>query len=82
MILASGLVKEREGQYVLTGPRPPGVIPATLHDALMARLDHLGAGKPVAQLGAAVTMVVWNTGEQRCGGLFEPVAEAGPGRMS
>jgi predicted ATPase len=33
---------------------PPLVIPATLHDLLMARLDRLAAAKEVAQLGAAI----------------------------
>lgn len=54
MILESGLVKEREEHYALTGPLPPVAIPATLHAALMARLDRLGAGKPIAQLGAVI----------------------------
>ena len=54
MVLESGLVKEREGHYELTGPLPPLAIPATLHDSLMARLDRLSAGKRVAQLGAVM----------------------------
>jgi class 3 adenylate cyclase/DNA-binding winged helix-turn-helix (wHTH) protein/predicted ATPase len=54
MILESGLVKEQEGQYALMGPLPVLAIPATLHDALMARLDQWEAAKPVAQLGAVV----------------------------
>ena len=33
------------------GPLPPLAIPATLHDALLARLDRLSAAKAVAQLG-------------------------------
>src|SRR5262249_34083879 len=36
------------------GPPPPLAIPATLQDALMARLDRLGEGKAVAQLGAVL----------------------------
>jgi class 3 adenylate cyclase/tetratricopeptide (TPR) repeat protein len=32
----------------------PLAIPATLHDALMARLDRLGAAKEIAQIGAAI----------------------------
>jgi predicted ATPase/class 3 adenylate cyclase len=32
----------------------PLVIPATLHDALMARLDRLGSAKAVTQLGATI----------------------------
>jgi DNA-binding winged helix-turn-helix (wHTH) protein/tetratricopeptide (TPR) repeat protein/class 3 adenylate cyclase len=54
MVLESGLVKEREGQYVLVDPLPPLAIPDTLHDSLMARLDRLGAAKQVAQLGATI----------------------------
>jgi len=54
MVVESGLVQERGGQYELVGPLPPLAIPATLHDSLMARLDRLGPVKQVAQLGATV----------------------------
>jgi predicted ATPase len=54
VVLESGLLQEREGRYALTGPLPPLAIPATLHDALMARLDRLAAAKLVAQLGAVI----------------------------
>src|SRR5262249_27273072 len=50
----SGLIQEREDRYDLTGPLPPLAIPATLHDALMARLDRLATAKLVAQLGAVI----------------------------
>jgi predicted ATPase len=53
-ILEAGLVQEDAGRYVLTGPLPPLAIPATLQDALMARLDRLAAVKEVAQLGAVI----------------------------
>jgi hypothetical protein len=53
-VLASGLLQEREDCYELSGTLPPLAIPATLHDALMARLDRLAAVKVVAQLGAAI----------------------------
>ena len=53
-ILEAGLVREDAGRYVLTGPLPPLAIPATLQDALMARLDRLSAVKEVAQLGAVL----------------------------
>jgi predicted ATPase len=53
-ILQSGIVQEDAGRYVLTGPLPPLAIPATLQDALMARLDRLAGGKDVAQLGAVL----------------------------
>ena len=54
MVLESGLVKEREEQYVLVAPLPQLAIPDTLHDSLMARLDRLGPAKQVAQLGATL----------------------------
>ena len=54
MVLESGLVREGEDHYALTGPLPPLAIPATLHDSLMARLDRLATVKAVAQLGATI----------------------------
>ena len=54
MVLESGLVREREGCYELTGALSPLAIPSTLHDSLMARLDQIGAAKHVAQLGATL----------------------------
>jgi predicted ATPase len=53
-VLASGLLEEQEDRYVLYGPLPPLAIPATLHDALLARLDRLATAKVVAQLGATI----------------------------
>ena len=53
-VLESGLLQEREEHYELSGPLPPLAIPATLHDALMARLDRLATVKVVAQLGATL----------------------------
>jgi predicted ATPase len=53
-VLESGLLRETEEHYALTGPLPSLAIPATLHDSLMARLDRLGTVKAVAQLGAVL----------------------------
>jgi class 3 adenylate cyclase/predicted ATPase len=53
-VLESGLVREDADRFILTGPLPPLAIPATLQDALMARLDRLAAVKEVAQLGAVL----------------------------
>ena len=53
-VLESGWLRQAAGGYELTGPLPPLAIPATLHDALMARLDRLSAAKTVAQLGATL----------------------------
>jgi class 3 adenylate cyclase/tetratricopeptide (TPR) repeat protein len=54
LVLASDLLREHEDHYTLTGPLPPLAIPATLQDALMARLDQLASAKAVAQLGATL----------------------------
>jgi predicted ATPase len=54
MVLESGLLREREDRYELTGPLPAPAIPTTLHDSLMARLDRLAMVKGLAQLGATL----------------------------
>lgn len=53
-VMSSGLLNELEDRYELTGPLPSGLIPATVQDSLMARIDRLGADKPVAQLAATI----------------------------
>src|SRR5262245_29289949 len=54
MLLTSALLREEAEQYVLTGRLRTVVIPDTLQDALMARLDQLNRAKEVAQLGAVL----------------------------
>jgi TOMM system kinase/cyclase fusion protein len=54
MVLESGWLSAREERYELTGPLPPLVIPTTLHDSLMARVDRLTTVKEVLQLGATL----------------------------
>jgi class 3 adenylate cyclase/predicted ATPase len=54
LVLASAWLQEHEDHYTLTGPLPSLAIPATLQDALMARLDQLASAKAVAQLGATI----------------------------
>ena len=41
-VLESGLLTDAGDHYELAGQLPPLAIPATLHDSLLARLDHLG----------------------------------------
>ena len=53
-ILESGLLREVDGTYVVSGPLPSFAIPASLQDSLMARLDRLAPVKEVAQLAAAI----------------------------
>jgi tetratricopeptide (TPR) repeat protein len=52
MVLEGGLLRERDGQYVLEHPLPPLAIPTTLQASLMARLDRLSPVREVAQIGA------------------------------
>jgi len=54
MVLESGMLREREDHYELTGSLPSLAIPSTLYDSLMARLDRLGSAKEVAQLAATL----------------------------
>jgi class 3 adenylate cyclase/predicted ATPase len=53
-IVESGALKEREGQYDLTGAVLSLSIPATLQDSLMSRLDRLVTAKAVAQYAAVI----------------------------
>jgi predicted ATPase len=54
MVLESGLLKERDDHYELSGPLPSLAIPSTLQDSLMARLDRLAPVRAIAQLGATL----------------------------
>jgi predicted ATPase len=51
MVLETGLLREHEDHYELTGPLPPLAIPTTLHASLMARLAPVTV---VAQRGATI----------------------------
>jgi class 3 adenylate cyclase/predicted ATPase len=53
-VLESGLLREADDRYELTGPLPSLAIPSTLHASLLARLDRLASVKDVAQIGAAI----------------------------
>ena len=53
-VLESGSLIEKSGRYVATNSLGEIIIPATLHDSLMARLDRLGAVKEVAQTASAI----------------------------
>jgi tetratricopeptide (TPR) repeat protein len=47
-------LKEEGDHYELQGPLSALAIPASLRDSLMARLDRLGKGKELAQMGACI----------------------------
>src|SRR5262249_1127289 len=53
-VVEAGLSTGSPAQDAGSGPLPVLAIPATLHEALMARLDRLGSAKGVAQLGATL----------------------------
>ena len=53
-VLESGLLTAVQDQGAWRGPFPALAIPASLHEALLARLDRLGRAKGVAQLGATL----------------------------
>jgi predicted ATPase len=52
MVLEGGLLRERDGEYVLEGPLPPFAIPTSLQASLTVRLDRLSPVREVAQIGA------------------------------
>jgi class 3 adenylate cyclase/predicted ATPase len=55
MVLESGILRETDGEYELARALPDVVVPATLHDLLMARLDRMEPeAKRVVQLGATI----------------------------
>ncbi|MEK7400794.1 MAG: AAA family ATPase [Gemmatimonadota bacterium] len=53
-VLESGSLIEREDRYEYSGSAADIVLPATLRDSLMARLDRVPAVKEIAQIGAVI----------------------------
>ncbi len=53
-LLESDFMKDVGDHYELTAPLSSVVIPESLMDSLMARLDRLGAVKDIAQMGAVI----------------------------
>ena len=53
-ILETSVLKEDGDKLVLDGPLDSRAIPSTLHDSLMARIDHLKPIKEVAQTAACI----------------------------
>jgi class 3 adenylate cyclase/tetratricopeptide (TPR) repeat protein len=53
-VLEGTALREENRQYALSDPLPALAVPSSLHDSLMARLDRLGPGKEIAQIGAAI----------------------------
>ena len=67
-VIDSGIVKETDGHYELTGALTAFSIPTSLQDSLMARLDRLATVKRIAQIGAVI-------GRQFSYELLQAVAE-------
>ncbi|MEO8177550.1 MAG: adenylate/guanylate cyclase domain-containing protein [Deltaproteobacteria bacterium] len=53
-VLEGGAFREMGDHYELVGVRPASVVPASILDSLMARIDRLGDGKSLAQLAATL----------------------------
>ena len=53
-VLESGLLRDEGDHYALQGTLSALAIPLSLRDSLMARLDRLGNGKELAQIGACI----------------------------
>ncbi len=58
-VLESGVLKEVNGQYELSGSLSTLAIPATLQDSLMARLDRLVTAIALAQYAAVIGRQFW-----------------------
>ena len=56
-VMEFGLSNEDGDGVALHGSAPEAVVPATLHDSLMARLDRMLPVKPVAQFAAVLGRV-------------------------
>lgn len=73
MVIESGLLREEQSRYVLTGPLPPLAIPTTLQDSLIARLERYSGAKEVIQL-ASILGRRFNYDLLSATGLIEPSA--------
>ena len=73
-VIESDLLTEKQGRYVFSGPWRQLAIPATLTDSLMARLDHMGPFKKIAQIGATI-------GREFSYEILRAVAEAPPDQI-
>jgi class 3 adenylate cyclase/predicted ATPase len=69
-IIESGALNDAGDRYELVGALPFGLVPMTLQDALMARLDRLGPAKVAVQLGATI-------GREFAYDLVQAVSESG-----
>ena len=80
-VLESGLLREMDEAFVLTGPLPPMAIPASLHDSLMARLDRLAPIREVVQTAAVIGREFSHRLLSAVSPLREPELQAALGRV-
>jgi class 3 adenylate cyclase len=80
-LLESALLQEQAEAYILTGPLTSVAIPATLQDALMARLDRLSTVREVAQLGAVLGREFPYEMLQALAGVDEPALQDGLAKL-
>jgi len=84
-ILDSGCLRETEAGFVLDGDITQAVIPNTLHDSLMARLDRQESAKGLAQTGAVIGRefnhelihAVYDKGSEACDQALDKLLKAG-----
>lgn len=84
-VLESGDLTELADRFVYAGSHTDMVLPATLRDSLMARLDRVSTAKEVAQIGAVIgrqfshelVTAVWPTATAALEEGLERLAEAG-----
>jgi predicted ATPase len=84
-ILDSGCLRETETGFVLDGELTQVVIPNTLHDSLMARLDRQESAKGLAQTGAVIGRefshelihAVHDKGSESCDQALDKLLKAG-----
>jgi len=53
-VVESGTLADTRNYDTTKGPRPTPEIPMTLHASLLARLDRIGPGREIVQIGAAL----------------------------
>jgi class 3 adenylate cyclase/predicted ATPase len=80
-ILESDYLHEEAERYTLAGSLSEVVIPATLHDSLMARLDRFPTLREIAQLGSVIGREFVYEMLQYLASMEEPVLQSGLGQL-
>ncbi|MFZ0040153.1 MAG: AAA family ATPase [Solirubrobacteraceae bacterium] len=80
-VLESGCVEERAGRLVAAATMPERLVPSTLRESLMARLDGLGEAKEVAQLLSVMGREASYELLRQVSDLYDSELEAGLDRL-